>query len=302
VKTGAIRHFRYEVRQMARGILRPLVMTHSHAVRVNAPPALRAAPASALVVLATLVVCCLAPSAAAAQSCDPALARNDSRPISYRQRGDRCEGIYSKRVSAFGAQLISFTGQFDLRDLCSSGRPVHMVLPGHGAGAVAPVRLRGESLRPDLYYRVDVELGARGSFEWPFDPRCNNEVRLTAAELALTAKRTFPLGASQVEALVPVSLSFDPAVPAEPPYRALLMPGRRVKEVYVSLSRYEGTTRTRLFTERALKRRPYAPDTPIPVVLERADVTAAGLHRAVITVEFESGEAETIDFYFINGR
>jgi hypothetical protein len=264
------------------------------------PARWRVRPGPMLVLAWTMGLCMLG-SPAAAQSCDPALLRNDSRPISYRQRGDRCEGIYSRRVSAFGAQLISFTGQFDIRDLCSGGRPVHMVLPP-SATAGAPVRLRGESLRPDLYYRVDIELRSRGSFEWPFDPRCNNEVRLTAAELALMARRQVVVGPSQVEALVPVSLSFDPSVAAQPPYRALLMPGRRAREVYVSLLRYDGTSRIRVFAERPLNRRPYAPDTAIPVVLDRNDVATPGLYRADITLQFEGGEVETIGFHFINGR
>ena len=283
------------------GTLRSVAMAYRRATRVHALPAGWRAPARTLFVLAATIGLCVLGSPAAAQSCDPALLRNDSRPISYRQRGERCEGIYSRRVSAFGAQLISFTGQFDIRDLCSSGRPVHMVLP-QSAAAAAPVRLRGESLRPDLYYRVDVELRSRGSFEWPFDPRCNNEVRLTAAELALTARRQIAVGPDQVEALVPVSLSFDPAVAAQPPYRALLMPGRRAREVYVSLLRYDGTSRIRIFAERPLNRRPYAPDTAISVVLDRNDVAAPGLYRADITLQFEGGEVETIGFHFINGR
>ena len=284
-----------------RGMLRPPAMAPRPATGVRARPIWWRVSAGTLVVLAATLASGLLAAPAAAQSCDPALLRNDTRPISYRQRGERCEGIYSRRVSAFGAQLISFTGQSDLRDLCSAGRPVHMVLPASGASAAA-VRLRGESLRPDLYYRVDVELRARDSFEWPFDPRCNNEVRLTASELALTARRRVAAGSEQVEALVPVSLSFDPNGAAQPPYRALVMPGRRAKEVFVSLLRYDGAARVRIFAERPLNRRPYAPDTAIPVVLERADVAAPGVYRADITLQFESGEVETIAFHFINGR
>ena len=244
----------------------------------------------------------VSPAAASGQSsCDPSLIQNNSLSIGYRPRGDRCEGIYRRQVSSFGVQLISLTAQSDLRDLCAFGERVHLVIPTRrGEPGSVPVRVQAESLRSDLYYRLDVELKSRNSFELPADPRSHNEVRLTAAELALLAKVPAVAGANRIDALLPVRLAGEPSAHVLPPYRALLMPGRRVRDVFVSLWRYDGATATRIVSERSLNARPYPADTPIAIVLERTDVQQAGLYRSRVNVEFESGEAESLDFYFVH--
>jgi hypothetical protein len=243
--------------------------------------------------------------ARAQAACDPALMQRDPGPVSYRARGDRCEGIYRRRVSGFRVHLVSFTVASDLRDLCSGARQVRLVLPRTAfvTSGAQSIHVQAESLRPLLYYRLDVDVGAQSpQFEWPSNPRCNNEVRLTAQELGVVGRTSVRVGAEQVEALVPVALSFD-SQPISPPYRALLMPSGRVQEVFVSLWHYGSAAQpTRIFSERPLRARPYLAETPIPVTFDAADVAGPGLYRARLNVQIDERETQAVDFFFIGAR
>jgi hypothetical protein len=238
--------------------------------------------------------------------CDPALPRNESQAAGYRQRSDRCEGIYKRDVASFGVQLVSLTGApgggQPLQDLCTEGQAAHLVWPRSSAPS-RPIRLQVESLRRQLFYRLDSERPAQSSsYEWPSEPRCSNEVRLRGPELGVLARTQSSLADKPIDVLLPVALSSQPAAGVRPPYRAALVAGRRVSEVYITLWRYANpATPERITFERPLDARPYLPGVPIIIGLSEADVKERGLYRLRASVEFESGERETLDVYFLNG-
>ncbi len=98
-----------------------------------------------------LSLACLGPAHAAAADCDPSLTQVKTA-FGYRDRGDRCEGVYIKEVSSTALTVASFTEVFEPYDLQSS-EPLHLAWdrpPGN-----ASVRLRAQSLRRRLYYRMD---------------------------------------------------------------------------------------------------------------------------------------------------
>lgn len=255
-----------------------------------------------MVLLGVLVYLLSPQLAPSAQSpCDRALIQEDGRSISYQPRGNRCEGTYKRLVSSFGVQLISLTAQSKLHDLCASGQTVHLAWPSFTVST--PIRLRAESLRPQLYYRLDVAVPPNASsFEWAADPRCSPEVRLSPEELGVTAIAEASLGRRRVDALLPVGFFGGAKETVDPPYRALLMPGRRVREVYVSLWQYSAQgVATGIVSERPLAARPYSTGRAIPIELAAPDLRRPGLYRFRASVEFESGDIEAIDFHFVHG-
>ena len=265
-----------------------------------------AAGAAAVAPAIILVFVFLLPggNAASAQSpCDPALPRNDAQSSGYRLRGDRCEGIYKRPVASFGVQLVSLTAGNPV-DLCGAGA-VHMVWPaGTTLSGSRTIHLQAESLRPLLYYRLDLDRPAgESSYEWPADPRCNNDVALRPADLGVIARTSAMLGGRSVDVLLPVALSRQPDAPVRPPYYAVLMPGGRLREVYVSLSRYgTGTTPAVVFTDRPLAMRPYPAGTRVRIPINAADVSQPGLYRVRASVEFDTGAVEAMELYFLHGR
>ena len=48
--------------------------------------------------------------------------------------------------------------------------------------------------------------------------------------------------------------------------------------------------------------KPYPANTRIVVPLTAADLAQPGLYRARASVEFDAGEVEAVEFYFLNGR
>lgn len=229
----------------------------------------------------------------------------DAGPVSYRARGDRCEGVYRRRVSSSRVHLVSFTTASELRDLCSGPQQVRLLVPpaAFTQSGSRSVHIQAESLRPLLYYRMDVDLRQQApEFAWPWDPRCNNVVRLTAPELGVIASAPVRIGAKEEEVVVPVALSFESRA-VTPPYRALLMPSGRVREVFVSLWHY-GTVASpvAVVVDRPLNARPYPAQTPIAVTFDARDVKTPGLYRARLNVEFDTNQAETLDFFFLGAR
>jgi|RhiMetdeSRZDD1v2_1073273.scaffolds.fasta_scaffold03607_14 hypothetical protein len=271
-------------------------------VRVSFSYGMRQLSGAAVVIL---LVCLFSPHESVAQvRCDPALPRNDAQSSGYRPRGDRCEGIYKRPVSSFGVQLISLTAQTDLPDLCGSA-PVYMVWPVAAAvSGAGPIHVQAESMRPLLYYRLDVDRQASvQSFQWPPDPRCNNEVSLKPADLGILSRTAGTLGGKPIEVFLPVGLAQQPTASARPPYQASLMPGRRLREVYVSIWRYgTGTAPTPIVSERPLSMRPYPAGTRVTIPFSAADLPQPGLYRVRASVEFDAGEIEAVEFYFVHAQ
>ena len=246
------------------------------------------------------------PDAWAQGPCDPALPRNDAQSTGYHPRGDRCEGVYKRPVASFGIQLVSLTAQSGVSSICTAGEPTHMIWPAATPAALGagPVHVMAESLRPLLYYRLDVDRQAGASaFEWPQDPRCSNDVALTAGDVGILARTHMTLRAKPIEVLLPVGLSRQPTAAVRPPYQAALMPGRRLREVYVSLWLYGSAPNpTPVIVERALSMRPYPAGTRVTIPFSAEDVAQPGVYRARASVEFETGEVEALEFYFLHGR
>jgi hypothetical protein len=257
-------------------------------------------------VLLVAAVCVLSQTRlpAAQSTCDPSLPRNEGQTSGYQQRNDRCEGIYKRQVSSYGVQLISLTGSLPTGDLCAKGQTLHFVWPRLATAPSKPIQLQLESFRRDLYYRLNTERTPQSpSYEWPVEPRCNGDVLLQSRDIGVLARTQVAIGSSKpIDVLVPVILSPQPSAAVRPPYRAVLVPGSRVQEVYVTLSQYDASgSPTRIVTDRPLNMPPYPSGGRIVVELTAADIKKPGLYRLVLNVEFENGQRESVDRFFIDG-
>jgi len=97
-------------------------------------------------------------------ACD-SLDTRQSDPLRYRQRGDRCEGVYAQDVSGSSDLLVaSLVESFEAIDDASS-LPLRVEwTPPDGQA----VRLRAYSIKPGLFYRMDTAKPiAASSYSWP---------------------------------------------------------------------------------------------------------------------------------------
>jgi len=80
----------------------------------------------------------------------------------YRQRGNRCEGLYDSDVSTPVIELVSFVSQpvaFDLR----AGVELALTTPTRPG----VVYVRAVAKPPRTYYRMDARLATGGTLAWP---------------------------------------------------------------------------------------------------------------------------------------
>lgn len=136
-------------------------------------------------------------------------------PLGYRQRTDRCEGIYWEPHAARDSiSVISYTN-----GPLPAGPSIPETLPigwsaGTGADAAALVRLRAASLSAKLYYRMDATRpSVAGSYPWPTDV-LRELKQLTLRDLGFIALTTERVGEVNWATYLPVSVGASPRAPA----------------------------------------------------------------------------------------
>ena len=191
----------------------------------------------AAVLALVLVICRMNAVAADAETnyCDPGLSGSSTHPYGYRNRGDRCEGVYFQDVAAT-LRVVSFTNSLahiniesnediDLRWTPASDNDVH---------------LRAEGLRHRLYFRMDtIRLPAPGVYRWP--SALLSALDIAPASLGVIGWTREAFGDTQRDVYLPLHISQDGTQAQSPDYELMLLPGRDVSEIFVTLARADVT-------------------------------------------------------------
>lgn len=167
--------------------------------------------------------------------CDPALVSKSQNPMSYRLRGNRCEGIYAQEVSSVSLDIRSLVrppGSFD-----PSREPEVTLRWKAPPGSRRPVRLRAFSLKERNYYRMDTAVAANyGGYRWLTEIVAS--VGLKRDEIGLVAWTNMPgPGGSTREVYLPVRVGG--AAFTQPGYKVGIVPSARLREVRITLSRLD---------------------------------------------------------------
>lgn len=171
--------------------------------------------------------------AAQASPCDPDLAgRGRGTVFAYRERGERCEGLYNSPVGGDILALVSLTEAFGDYD-AASGEPLIVQWSGVGDGTL---RLRAEGVRSELYYRMDTARpAASGAFAWPTDFLASRGIPRQDVAVRGWVSRSF--GGIDTRVYVPLRIAQRGRNPECGPLRFLLWPGVRLNRVTVSVRR-----------------------------------------------------------------
>lgn len=179
----------------------------------------------------SLLSACLGIAQAAPGDCDPSLPQVNT-PLGYRDRGDRCEGVYVKEVSSTALKVGSFTEVFEPYDLKSS-EPLHVEWdwpPGK-----ANVRLRAQSLQRRVYYQMDaVEPPGKTPFNWP--PNVLASVNIPSGELGMVALTKYSWGKIERDVYLPVRVRQAGKAAKTGAYKLVVVPGVELTEVFVTLA------------------------------------------------------------------
>ena len=164
--------------------------------------------------------------------CDSLVATQASDPLRYRQRGDRCEGVYGQNVAGSStlrvASLVESLEAFD--DTSSAPLRVEWTAPAGEA-----VTLRASAIRAGLYYRMETAHPIAGSsFTWPSDVR--RPLRISSADIGVTGSASMPIGDARREVLVPLRISQRRPPARSSSYRLTLWPTVGLSEVFVTVA------------------------------------------------------------------
>ena len=222
-----------------------------------------------------------------------------SDPLRYRQRGDRCEGVYGQDVSgSTELQLVGVVEHVEPFD-DTSAAPLRIEwTPPEGAA----VTLRASPLRAGLYYRMRTARPIAGTrYEWPSDVR--RPLRIRSADIGLLGSTTIPLGGTRHEVFVPLRVTQHRPATSSTSYRLTLRPTVGLSEVYVTVATTAADGRPARHLQRDEKlgygfypaARPI--DVPLPALAERGVYFV----RIAATREGGGGATRTLLLYHRGG-
>jgi hypothetical protein len=226
-------------------------------------------------------------------TCDTNVRARSDDPLSYRLRGDRCEGTYAQNVSGSSRLLVaSFMESFETMDTSSTALRVEWTPPG-----TQPVGLRGYSLRPGLFYRMEtVRPASSTSYTWPTDVLRGLDI--TNADIGVVATTAMTIGGIKRDVLVPLRVSQHKAAVRSPRYRLTVWPSVELKDVFVTLALAgpDGKPKTYVQRDENIAYGFYPAERGIEIPLKA--VSAPGTYVVRIAATLPRGGAATQTFMF----
>ncbi|MGD9009393.1 MAG: hypothetical protein PVG41_15820 [Desulfobacteraceae bacterium] len=163
--------------------------------------------------------------------CDPYLKQIEDNPLGYRVRGDRCEGIYIKEVGSTALLIASLTNFFDDFDFTTDKE---LLIKWELAGS-RRVYLRAHSLKRRLYYRMDtVRPSGTTNYKWPTNVLAALNIR--RKDIGVIGWCWHTIKGEQQRVYLPLRLERQSKPRGSNTYQIVLLPGRELEEVFVSLA------------------------------------------------------------------
>jgi len=216
--------------------------------------------------------------------CDPELEQVNDRPDGYRLRGDRCEGIYVRKVALDQLSVVSLTESFE--DFDNKGQPliIEWASPGN-----AEVRIRARALRHRLFYQMDTARPSDRPYSWPTDLLSTKNLRRD--ELGIVARPPCAIGGAMREVYLPLRVRQRATNAGSQGYRLVILPGVELSEVYISLGLVGRDGRVAAYARNAvpLKFGYYPAETAIAAMVPRP--IKAGIYKLEINAIRKSGGA-----------
>jgi hypothetical protein len=234
------------------------------------------------------------PLRAQESACDPSLPQSSKEPNGYRQRGDRCEGVYIQAVASPALRVVSWTESFEDFDPAVSAnlRLEWSVPPGAG-----PVHLRANALRRHLYYRFDaIRPDGSTSYDWPVAMLRGLDLR--KPELGIVAWTAEPVGGTPRDIHLPLRVGQASAPASARRYQLVLVPGAELIDIYLSLAPVQPDGQPGAFVQRdrRLERGYYPAERGIPIPI--AGLTQPGVYYLQISATLRAGRSSTTRLWF----
>lgn len=161
--------------------------------------------------------------------CDPSVKGDADHPEGYRQRGDRCEGLYWRPHAMEGGLSVVGFRRVTPTDLPSSSNSVRVAWRKNAP--IPPnteVSVKSVLLRSDMYYRMDAnKVYSAGAFDWPTDVL--HALHLDLKDLGLFASTSVKIGGVMWQIFLPLDLG--PPGAGGTVYEVTLVPGTALADL-----------------------------------------------------------------------
>lgn len=228
--------------------------------------------------------------------CDSSLIKNTESPLGYRNRGNRCEGLYIKEVGSTTLLITSLTESFEQYNI-SSAKPLQIewdIPPGNG-----PIRLRAQGIRRRLYYRMDTsQPPGTVSFNWPSGILAS--LNILKDDIGVLASTRYVVGRELQDVYLPSRIKQEGNYIHSGSYKLTLLPGVELREVYISLALVGTDGRLIQFikNEEKLNYGYYPAERAIEIPL--SGLKAKGTYYIEISAILRGGGSSTVELWFYN--
>ncbi|MBO0723419.1 MAG: hypothetical protein J2P41_21525 [Blastocatellia bacterium] len=218
-----------------------------------------------------------------AGQCDPSLAPRDDA-YGYHLREDRCEGIYIKPVGANPLLVASLTESFEDFNP-DAPQKLQLEWPALGDNNV---RLRAQSFRQKLYYRMDCLRPAdNNTYTWSPDLLATFKIKKN--ELGIVARTEFKVGATVRDVYLPLRIRQQSTDSSRGGSQLVILPGIELTEVYLNLApvKADGNLGNFIMKDQALGYGYYPADRKITIILPELKTT--GIYYLGISATLSNG-------------
>lgn len=228
--------------------------------------------------------------------CDPSLIKNTDSPLSYRNRGDRCEGLYIKEVGSTTLLVTSLTESFERYNI-SSAKPLQVEWdrpPGND-----PVRIRAQGIRRRLHYRMDTsQPPGTVSFNWTSGILAS--LNILKEDIGVLASTRYVVGKEQQDVYLPLRIKQEGNYNHSAIYQLTLLPGVELTEVYISLALVgtDGRLMPGIKNGEKLNYGYYPAERSIEIPI--SGLKAKGTYYIEINANLRGGGSSTVELWFYN--
>ncbi|MEJ7830950.1 MAG: hypothetical protein WKF91_22280 [Segetibacter sp.] len=228
--------------------------------------------------------------------CDPSLPRIKDGSIGYRDRGDRCEGLYINPVSSTTLFVASFTKHFENYDLNAGNA---LLIEWDKPRGKKEIHLRAQSIKQRLYYRMDsYRSGGNTFYAWPSGLLAS--LKISRKDIGVVGRTKLLVGQTERDVYLPLRIRKQDEPKPTGTYKLILMPGVQLTEIYITLASVgrDGSPEKFLRTEQSLGYGFYPADRAVEIKIETPK--DKGIYYLKVGAQIRSGGTKALEFWFYN--
>jgi hypothetical protein len=235
--------------------------------------------------------------------CDDQISIPKDHPFAYKNRGDRCEGIYIKKISGYGGSIVSFL-KIGKKVKSKNNNNVYLYWDIPKEPSIFKdkiVYIEAKSINQRIPYRMDTQISSNNYYEWKTD--IIEYYKLDFTEICIKAIMRNNDEKKIKKIIIPLELCDDSKVRNfKDKYEIKILSDKTISKALLSIVKTNSNGELLNVAYNNLKvissEKPYRALYPINFRLN----TNSGFYFFNIGLEYESGDFDSIDGYFYHSQ